>query len=124
MVKAKAALWLALWPVVWLVGRALYLWMLVLLAATPMVRRLDLRTERRRATWWARCNLCAFAATARIPMPSCVRWRVEHAGRACLRRSIVLHHRRAARAVAVSKQQIRERALPPVLRPSESRPRA
>jgi hypothetical protein len=78
-----------------------------------------LRTEQRRAKAWSWVNLTLFALSARIWIPRWLRWRIERIGRACLRRSVRIHHRRALRHVAIAQRELRERALPPVLRPSE-----
>lgn len=85
------------------------------------LRWIDLQTERYRAALWARGNLVAFMMVTHAGFPRWFRSLVERVGRVCLRRSIRLTHRRAVRNIEIIRRDFRERALPPVLRPSEAR---
>lgn len=93
-------------------------------AVTALMRAkmlaIDQRTEQRRAKWWSWCNLAIFVIVTRLRVWPWLRRRIERIGRACLRRSMKLHWRRANRLLAIAQRDMRERSLPPILRPSES----
>lgn len=88
MLKAKEAMLLALWPVAWLYGRALYLWMLVLLVARSCRWRLRcarhalaVRSELPRARAWHRVSGATrwlmLAAPPRWPRAVLARWSIR-----------------------------------------------
>jgi hypothetical protein len=86
-----------------------------------LMAAIDLRTERRRATWWSSANVAFFVTSMRLRFWPWLQRSAERLGRACLRRSVYLHWRRTTRLCAAAQREMRERGLPPVLRPSESR---
>lgn len=88
MVKAKEVALLALWPVMWLVGRSLYLWLLVLLVARGCRGRLGtmrsaigVRTELTRARIWHRVSGATrwlmLASPPGWPRPTLARWSIR-----------------------------------------------
>lgn len=88
MAKAKEAMLLALWPIVWLLGRALYLWLVVLLAARGCRGRLraarhaiGVRTELPRARAWHRVSGATrwlmLAAPPGWPRSTLARWSIH-----------------------------------------------
>lgn len=86
------------------------------------VLQLYMTTERRRAAWWSGASAAFSVAAHRTQVVSWLGRMLDALGRACLRRSVRLHHRRSVRMVSLYHQRAREQALPLVLRPSEVGP--